>query len=121
MITHHNIYSRLAYLLFIDLNNLILELLVNTLRLDINIMTLFDLIFNVSEQLILYNLAGSLLVIVIFVNLHNLICFVALLTKMIAIICLLIIKSLDTRDDKYRLIEFILVNIINICLITYIL
>ena len=77
MIADHNIYSSLAYLLFIDLNNLIL---VNTLRIEINIMTFFDLIFNLSEQLILYNLAGSLLVIVIFVNLHNLTCFVALLT-----------------------------------------
>ena len=40
---------------------------------------------------------------------------------MIAIICLLIIKSVDKRDNKSHLIEFMLINIINVCLITYIL
>ena len=80
MIADHNIYSRLAYLLFIDLNNFILSLLEFTLRVNINIMTLFNLLFHLSESLILYNLIGSLLVIVIFVNLQNISCFVALLT-----------------------------------------
>ena len=42
-------------------------------------MTLFDLLFYVSEFLILYNVLGSLIVLVIFVNLHNITCFVALL------------------------------------------
>ena len=79
MMADHNTYSRLVYLLFIDINNLILELVGNTLRADINIMTLFDLMFYVSEFLILYNLLGSIIVLVIFVNLSNITCFVALL------------------------------------------